>query len=183
MVLFHVRRVVREVCAGANEMSELHERLARLETEKISLERWLSQDPVALASGALLHASLPGIHGPVGRLLRTSGPYQRLLDRALGDRAHYFVADSLNDAQSAIRFLSDERKGWATFLVLDRLTQEAHLLPFTETMGSRSLAEPSRTRHPPLLCRSRSVTGTWLEPDSSTVRKAAAAVAWSSGWT
>jgi chromosome segregation protein len=117
------------------------ERLARLEAEQISLERWLSQDPVALAAGALRQASLPGIHGPVSLLLRTSGPYQRLLDRALGDRAHYFVADSLNDAQSAIRFLSDERKGWATFLVLDRLTQEEHLLPFSETMGTRSLAE------------------------------------------
>ena len=117
------------------------ERLARLEAEKISLERWLSQDPVALASGALRHASLPGIHGPVGLLLKTSGPYQRLLDRALGDRAHYFVADSLNDAQSAIHFLSEERKGWATFLVLDRLTREEHLLPLSETMGSRSLAE------------------------------------------
>jgi chromosome segregation protein len=117
------------------------EKLARLEVEQISLERWLSQDPVALAASALRQASLPGIHGPVSLLLKTSGPYQRLLDRALGDRAHFFVADSLNDAQSAIRFLSDERKGWATFFVLDRLTQEEHLIPFSETMGTRSLAE------------------------------------------
>ena len=117
------------------------ERMARLEAEKVSLERWLSQDPVALATNALRQASLPGIHGPVQDLLKTSGPYQRLLDRALGDRAHFFVADSLNDAQSAIRYLSDERKGWATFLVLDRLAQQEHLLSFGETMGSRSLAE------------------------------------------
>jgi len=117
------------------------ERLARLEAEKLSLERWLSRDPVALATSALRQASLPGLYGPVESLLKTSGPYQRLLDRALGDRAHYFVADSLNDAQSAIRYLSDERKGWATFLVLDRLTQEERLLSFSETMGSRSLAE------------------------------------------
>jgi chromosome segregation protein len=117
------------------------ERLARLEAEQISLERWLSQDPVAQAAGALRQASLPGIQGPVGLLLRTSGPYQRLLDRALGDRAHFFVADTLNDAQAAIRYLSDERKGWATFLVLNRLAQADHLLSFSETMGSRSLAE------------------------------------------
>ena len=64
-----------------------------------------------------------------------------MLDRALGDRAHYFVADSLNDAQSAIRFLSEERKGWATMFVLDRLTQEEHLLPLSESTGSRSLAD------------------------------------------
>ncbi len=116
------------------------ERLARLEAEKISLERWLSQDPVALAAGALRNASLPGIHGPVSQLLRTSGPYQRLLDRALGARAHYFVADTLNDAQAAIRYLSEERKGWAIFLIMDRLTGSHALPPLDEHFGSRSLA-------------------------------------------
>jgi chromosome segregation protein len=117
------------------------ERLARLEAEKNSLERWLSQDPVAMASSALRQAALPGIYGPVRTLFKTSGPYERLLERALGDRAHFFVADSLNDAQSAIRYLSEERKGWATFFVLDRLVQEEHLLSLSETAGSRSLAE------------------------------------------
>ena len=117
------------------------ERLARLEAEKVSLERWLSQDPVALASGALRQASLPGVYGPVSELLKTSGPFQRLLDRALGDRAHFFVVDSLNDAQSAIRFLSEERNGWATFFVLDRLIQQESMLPMNETAGSRSLAD------------------------------------------
>lgn len=116
------------------------ERLARLEAEKISLERWLSQDPVALASEALRQNAVPGVYGPVGTLFRTSEPYQRLLDRALGDRADYFVADSLNDAQAAIRFLSDERKGWATFLVLDRLVQNGHLAP-EAAQGNRTIAQ------------------------------------------
>ncbi len=117
------------------------ERMARLEAEKISLERWLDKDPVALAASALRQASLPGIHGPVQMLFKTSGPYERLLERALGDRAQFFIADSLNDAQSAIRYLSEERKGWAAFLVLDRLFQEEHLRPLSQTAGSRSLAE------------------------------------------
>ena len=116
------------------------ERLARLEAEKISLERWLSQDPVALAASALRHASLPGVYGPVSDLLKTSGPYQRLLDRALGDRADYFVADTLNDAQAAIRYLSEERKGWAVFLILDRLSGSHTLPALDEHFGSRSLA-------------------------------------------
>src|SRR5262249_2676253 len=121
------------------------ERLARLEAEKIALERWLSQDPVALAASALHQQGLPGIYGPGSTLLKTSGPFQRLRDRALGDRGHYFVADTLNDAQSAIRFLSDERKGWATFLVLDRLMQSDTLLPMAEAAGTRSLADAVET--------------------------------------
>ena len=116
------------------------ERLARLETEKISLERWLSQDPVARAAAALRRQSLPGIHGPVNELLVTSDPYQRLLDRALGDEGHYFVADTLNDAQAAIRYLSGERQGWATFLVLDRLTQGDGTIPWLDDASTRSLA-------------------------------------------
>ena len=116
------------------------ERLARLETEKISLERWLSQDPVAQAAAALRRQSLPGIHGPINELLVTSEPYQRLLNRALGDEGHYFVADTLNDAQAAIRFLSEERQGWATFLVLDRLTQNDGAIPWLEDASTRSLA-------------------------------------------
>src|SRR5207302_10384946 len=54
------------------------ERLARLEAEKLALERWLSKDPIAAASGALRQASLPGIHGPVRSLFKTSGSYERL---------------------------------------------------------------------------------------------------------
>jgi chromosome segregation protein len=116
------------------------ERLARLEAEEAALEHWLRTNPVEMASAALRQRSLPGIYGPVGDLIRTSGPFSKLLERALGDRAHYFVADTLNDAQAAIQFLSEERKGWATFLVLDRLVQEASMLPF-EAPGSRSMAE------------------------------------------
>lgn len=121
-------------------IQQARERLARLEAEKVALERWLSQDPVALASSSLRRASLPGIHGPVSDLLKTSDPYRRLLDRSLGDRAHYFVADTLNDAQAAVRYLSEERKGWATFLILDRLSTSASLPPLDEHFGSRSLA-------------------------------------------
>lgn len=117
------------------------ERAARLEAEKVALERWLNQDPVALAASALRQVSLPGVYGPISDLLRTTHPYQRLLDRALGDRAHFFVAESLNDAQAAIRHLSESRKGWAAFLVLDRLSQDERYLSLSETSGTRSLAE------------------------------------------
>jgi chromosome segregation protein len=116
------------------------ERLARLEAEKISLERWLSQDPVALAATALRQHALPGIHGPINELMTTSEPYQRLLDRALGDQGHYFIADTLNDAQAAVRFLSEERQGWATFLVLDRLTSGEGSAAWMDDASTRSLA-------------------------------------------
>ena len=117
------------------------ERLARLEAEKVSLERWLSQDPVAVGADALRRAALPGIQGPLGQVFKAAHPYQRLLQRALGERREYFIADTLNDAQNAVRYLSDHHHGWATFLVLDRITQDADLQGRSETAGVRSLAE------------------------------------------
>lgn len=122
------------------QIQESRESLARLETEKTALERWLGQNPVALAASTLLQKEWPGVYGPIRDLVRTSEPYQSLLERALGDRADYFIADTLNDAQSAIRYLSDERKGWATFLVIDRLLQQEANAPI-ETPLSHSLAD------------------------------------------
>jgi chromosome segregation protein len=123
------------------QIQEARERLARLETEKVALERWLSQDPIAVASDALQQAALPGIHGPIGELFKAAQPYQRLLQRALGERREYFIADSLNDAQNAVRYLSENHHGWASFLVLGRISQDADLLARSETAGVRSLSE------------------------------------------
>lgn len=116
------------------------ERIARLEAEKVSMERWLGQDPIAMGTVALRQKGLPGIYGPINTIFHTSEPYQKLLDRALGDRTNYFIADTLNDAQSAIRHLSEERKGWATFIVLDRVHQSDALSPIDPQLG-RTLAD------------------------------------------
>jgi len=123
------------------QIQEARERLARLEAEKIALERWLSQDPIAVGSEALRRAALPGVHGPIGELFKAAHPYQRLLQRALGERREYFIADSLNDAQNAVQYLSENQQGWASFLVLSRITQDVDLLTRSETAGVRSLAE------------------------------------------
>ncbi len=122
-------------------IQETREKLASLEAERSSLERWLSQDPTAFATASLRQQEFPGIYGPISALFKTSEPYQKLLDRALGDRGEYFIADNLNDAQAAVRYLSDERRGWATFLVLDRLITEESSQPFETPGSSRSLAD------------------------------------------
>lgn len=124
-----------------DRLHTLRETLAALEAERVALERWLAQDPVAMGASAVAQAALPGIHGPVSALFKTSGPFQRLLDRALGDRAHFFIADTLNDAQAAIRHLSDARQGWATFLVLDRLLEVESSSSIMEAPGTRTLAD------------------------------------------
>jgi len=134
------REAAEKLSEAEKAIQTARERLARLDAEKVSLERWLSRNPVAVAATAMRLEQLPGIHGPISELFKTSDPYKRMLERALGDRADYFVADTLNDAQAAIRFLSDAQKGWATFLVLDRVTQGDGMIPWADTPGTRSLA-------------------------------------------
>src|SRR5207302_2380781 len=77
----HRRRDQSALVELERTLQNARERVARLEAEKTSLERWLSKDPVAVAASALRQASLPGIHGPIRVLFKTSGPYERLLDR------------------------------------------------------------------------------------------------------
>ena len=124
-----------------SQIHEARESLARLEAEKIALERWLSQDPIAVGAEALRQAALPRIQGPLGQLLKAQHSHQRLLQRALGERAEYFIADTLQDAQHAVKYLSENRHGWATFLVLDRITQDASSLAPAENAGINSLAD------------------------------------------
>ncbi len=126
--------------AADSGLQHLRERWAALEAEKVALERWLAQDPSVQAVNHLRRAPLAGIHGPVSDLFKTPSTHRRLLDRALGDKGDYFIADTLNDAQAAVRHLSDTRQGWATFLVLDRLHQAEGALPIVESFSSQTLS-------------------------------------------
>jgi len=61
---------VGKLAALEHTIQETRERLASLEAEKSSLERWLSQNPIVFASNALREKALPGIYGPLGALLQ-----------------------------------------------------------------------------------------------------------------
>src|SRR5258708_6574883 len=57
------------LAALEQRIQDTREKLASLDAEKVSLERWLSQNPTMLASSALREQPQPGIYRPVASLL------------------------------------------------------------------------------------------------------------------
>ena len=61
---------------------------------------------------------LPGIHGPVSRLIQAGSAYALAVETALGAAAQNLVCDREEDAKEAIRYLKETKGGRATFLPL-----------------------------------------------------------------
>jgi len=74
---------------------------------------------------------LPGIHGPVSRLIRTEDEYTVAIEIALGAAMQQIVVDREADGKAAINFLKRTGAGRATFLPLTnirgRILQETGL--------------------------------------------------------
>jgi chromosome segregation protein len=83
--------------------------------------QWASGDAYAQGAQAILAAGLRGVHGPIGKLVSVAPADEAVVRGALGAHVNDLVADTLEDAQAALAFLSQQGKGRARFLVLDRL--------------------------------------------------------------
>ena len=64
---------------------------------------------------------LPGIHGPVSRLIRTEDEYAVAIEIALGAAMQQIVVDRESDGKAAIAFLKRTGGGRATFLPLNTI--------------------------------------------------------------
>jgi chromosome segregation protein len=62
----------------------------------------------------------PGLTAPVANLITAEKEYLAAIESALGESAQYILSEDLNSAQRGIEFLRKEKKGRATFIVLDR---------------------------------------------------------------
>ena len=67
------------------------------------------------------HGTLPGIHGPVSRLIKVPREYAVAIETALGPAMQNIVVGSEQDAKRAIGFLKQRDGGRATFLPLSNI--------------------------------------------------------------
>ncbi len=65
--------------------------------------------------------SLPGIHGPISRLIKVPEKYSIAIETALGAAMQNIVVDSEEDAKKAIVFLKNKNMGRATFLPISNI--------------------------------------------------------------
>jgi chromosome segregation protein len=65
----------------------------------------------------------PGLIAPVANLITTEKKYLTAIESALGESAQYILSEDFISAQKGIEFLRKEKKGRATFIVLDRFKE------------------------------------------------------------
>jgi len=120
-------------------VAKAQEDLFRAQAQLDAQEEWEASDVYARGTQEILRVGLPGVHGPVGRLISVSPTDEVTLRRALGVHINDLVADTLDAAQQAIEFLSKGGHGRARILVLDRLPQPGAGLAVA--VGQRALLD------------------------------------------
>lgn len=140
------------------------EDLFRTQAQLDAQEEWEASDIYARGTQAALGAGLPGLHGPVGRLISVSTADEVVVRRALGVHVNDLVADTLEDARAAIDFLAKGSHGRARVLVLDRLPQGAP--GAVAGVGQRALLDMVRvdSRFDPVI---RTLLSGWIASDGA----------------
>ena len=114
----------------SEQLAQARQEAERLQTRYELLSR-LRAEGEGLYAGvrAVLQASraLPGVLGPVAQLLHVPAEYETAIEVALGGHLQDLVVESWSDAERAIAYLREGRRGRATFLPLDTVRPRRRL--------------------------------------------------------
>ncbi|MBI4396896.1 MAG: hypothetical protein HY548_07370, partial [Elusimicrobia bacterium] len=100
---------------------ELHGRFYQVKAQLDAQAQWETTDLYAQGVQTVMSAGLSGIQGPLGRLITVDAHDESIVRQVLGGHLNDLVADTLQDAQAAIEFLTSQNRGRARILVLDRI--------------------------------------------------------------
>ena len=109
--------------AATHELAGAEARLHTIEELEAALEGHIPGTRAILEANA--RGEFSGIHGVISNLIRVEEKFARALDVAFGAALSNIVTQTAEDAERAIRYLSEGRLGRATFLPLDTLGSRA----------------------------------------------------------
>lgn len=102
--------------------------LITLESKKAFLEDLIARDEGFAAGVKALMASIKrneveidGIKGILGNMIKVKRGYEASVESALGDYVQCIISQDRESALKAARFLNENKKGRATFIILDEL--------------------------------------------------------------
>jgi len=104
------------------EILSTTEDIAKLAGQIQSLKDKQSRDPYLKGTQAVLAENFNGIYGPIGKIFRCNQDNKDIVSATIGDHLGDLVADTLEDAQKVVQFLSEKGAGRARIWILDRLT-------------------------------------------------------------
>ena len=123
----------------SDNMQALKEIIVSIESKRKTLLEIESSDPKKSAAMSVLSLGIPGISGPISSLIRIENGAEDTVLEALGDKLNYLVSDTIENANKAINYLKESNLGRATFVVLERLSDNMPGNTVSELVGTRPL--------------------------------------------
>lgn len=122
------------------EVALLQEKYFSVKAQYEAQHDWDAADLYAQGAHALVGGGRQGIHGPVGKLISVAPSDEAVVRRLLGAHLNDLLADNLEDAQAAVNFLAENKKGRARLWVMDRLPA-IESRPAANALGQRSVSD------------------------------------------
>lgn len=133
-----LRLLDERVEALTDQLSAAQNAVYRVKAQMDAQDEFESSDIYAQGVQSVLAAGLPGIHGPVGKLISVSRADEVLVRRALGSHVNDLVAETLDHARAALDHLNRQGKGRVRLVVLDRLPSGR---PASVAVGQKALLD------------------------------------------
>jgi len=144
---------IKEKASLQEKSEEIEKRLINLNNEKVDREKEKSslnaqfelfRNMVEHYEGyqagvkALLERkdTLPGLIAPVAELISTEEEYLKPIEIALGEAAQFILSRDLSSTQTGIKILKEEKKGRATFIVLEGFKGQSNSSELAELTGA-----------------------------------------------
>ncbi|MDR2192127.1 MAG: chromosome segregation protein SMC [Endomicrobium sp.] len=108
-----------KVNALEDKISSLKQELASNDSRMATLKEFDLQDPIRSSIRAVL--TLNVARGPVSGLIDATDDKDELIAAALGEKLNYLVADTVEQAETAIRFLEENGLNRLSFIIADKV--------------------------------------------------------------
>lgn len=122
------------------EMTACGEAIARLNGQIHSIQSQQTRDPYLSGAQAALSSGIRGLHGPLGKIIRCADHDQDLIASTFGEHLGDLIAETVDQAQAAIEFLSNQQGGRARIWILDKIPSLPELTPLGDVQGDLLLS-------------------------------------------
>ncbi|OGS21488.1 MAG: hypothetical protein A2252_07170 [Elusimicrobia bacterium RIFOXYA2_FULL_39_19] len=126
-----IQQCKQEIEILATEKDAMREQFYSLNSRMEALREIQQKDPKINTAHHIVSNNFHGIHCTVNSLLNVSEIHAGLVSNLLSDKLNYLVADTVTDAKNAITYLEQNKKGCASFIILETLPD----LPETKMLG------------------------------------------------
>ncbi|MBU0951720.1 MAG: AAA family ATPase [Elusimicrobia bacterium] len=105
------------------EKDAIKQKYYELNSKMVAVRELQQKNPQLSTVHYILSSNFQGIHGTLNSILSIHDLHEELVSNLLGDKLNYLLCDTLTDAKTVIEHLEQNKKGRATFIILESLPE------------------------------------------------------------